>query len=130
MDVFSGLSILKLSILGLVVGILGSLFGIGGGVIMVPALALLIAMPQKVAQGVSLGVMIPMALMSFIRYCATPGMKIDLKVVLLLAVAAIIGANIGSTVVGQVSNKALQIGFGCLIILVGGWMIIKAVKGL
>jgi uncharacterized protein len=126
---FDGISVLKLSFLGLVVGILGALFGVGGGIIMVPALVLIACLPQKTAQGISLAVMVPMALMSFLRYYHTPGLTFDLKVILVLSVAAILGANLGATVMGALSNRALQIGFGLLIIGIGVYMVFKAWRG-
>ena len=72
MGFFQGLSLIRLSILGLGVGVLGALFGVGGGVIMVPTLVLIAGISQKEAQGISLAVIVPMALMSFFRYYNTP----------------------------------------------------------
>jgi uncharacterized membrane protein YfcA len=58
----------KFAVLGVVVGAFSSLFGVGGGIIMVPTLGLLFGLSQHMAQGVSLAVMCPTALAAAIRY--------------------------------------------------------------
>ena len=129
MAFFAGLHLFQLIGLGFCVGVLGSLFGVGGGIIMVPALAIIAGLTQKQAQGVSLAVMVPMALMSFYRYSRMAETSVDLKMIMVLAVMAIIGANVGSTIVGSVSNRQLQAGFGIFIIAVGAFMVVKAFRG-
>jgi uncharacterized protein len=52
---------------GVVAGVLAGLLGVGGGIVMVPALVLLLALPQPVAKGTSLVVIIPTALVATIR---------------------------------------------------------------
>ncbi|MFH0921473.1 MAG: sulfite exporter TauE/SafE family protein, partial [Fibrobacterota bacterium] len=66
----------------------------GGGVIMVPALVLVVGLTQKSAQGISLAVIIPMALMSLFRYYNNPDVVMDFRIIVILSIAAIIGANI------------------------------------
>lgn len=110
-------------VLGLVTGIFGVTFGVGGGVIVVPALTFFVAMQQKDAQGTALAIMIPMAVMGVLRYYWNPEIHLDWRVIALLSIAVIIGANIGAEVVGRVSNKTLQLGFGCFVLLVGIRMI-------
>lgn len=121
--------IAKLLVLGLSVGTLGGLFGIGGGVLMVPALVLLIGMAQKSAQGISLIVMVPMALFAFLRYRAMGAITLDWAAIGLLALGAVAGAFLGTGVVGSVSNKPLQVGFGIFMICVGAVMIFRASRG-
>ena len=106
-------------ILGLVSGIFSAMFGVGGGIIMVPVLTILAALPQKEAQGISLCVMVPVALMGAIRYYMNPDIHIDFRIVLVMSVTVIVGANIGATVVGMVSNRALQFGFAILLFIMG-----------
>ncbi|OGS33400.1 MAG: hypothetical protein A2293_03300 [Elusimicrobia bacterium RIFOXYB2_FULL_49_7] len=126
---FSGINLLLLSLLGLAVGMLGSLFGVGGGIIMVPALVLVVGLTQKSAQGISLAVIIPMALMSLFRYYNNPDVVMDFRIIVILSIAAIIGANIGSTVVSAVSNRTLQLSFGLLLVVMGIYMAVKAMRG-
>jgi uncharacterized membrane protein YfcA len=108
---------------------LGGLFGVGGGVLMVPALVLLIGLTQKGAQTISLAVMVPMAFVAFLRYRHMNGVPLGWPPLLILAAFAVIGANLGATGVSYMSNRALQISFGAFIMVVGAWMIIKATRG-
>jgi len=59
------------------------------------------------------------ALMGSIRYYMNPEIHIDFHIVLIMSVTVIIGANIGATVVGMVSNRTLQFGFAILLFLMG-----------
>ena len=59
-----------LLLVGVVAGVLAGLLGVGGGIVMVPALVLLLALPQPVAKGTSLVVIIPTALVATIRNVA------------------------------------------------------------
>lgn len=111
--------------IGILVGILSGSLGVGGGIIMVPALTLLLGYPQKTAQGMSLFIIIPAALMSAIRYYNNPQININLWVVLLLAVAAVVGANIGSQFAFALPADLLKKIFAGFIIMTGILMLIK-----
>ena len=52
----------------------------------------------------------------------------DFKLILVLSVAAILGANLGASLMVMLSNRMLQIGFGLFIVTVGIHMIFKAWK--
>ena len=63
------MQILSYLLLGLVGGLLGGTFGIGGGTIMVPALVYIFALTQHQAQGTSLAIMLPpVTLLAVLRY--------------------------------------------------------------
>jgi len=115
----SGNPVVIYLLLGLVSGIFSALFGVGGGIIMVPVLTILASLPQKEAQGISLCVMVPVALMGAIRYYMNPEINIDFLIVLIMSATVIVGANIGATVVGAVSNRTLQFGFALLLFVAG-----------
>ena len=115
-------------VLGLSAGILGATFGVGGGILMVPVLTIVAAMPQKEAQGISLSVMIFLAITASIRYQLNPDINIDWRIVAIMSVTMIIGANIGSTVASHLSTKYLQIGFAILLFAAGIRMIMSALK--
>ena len=118
----------KLLVLGTAVGTLGGMFGVGGGVLMVPALVIMMGMAQKSAQGISLIVMVPMALFSFFRYQAMGAITLDWSAIGLLAVGAVAGAFLGTGVVGSVSNRSLQVGFGFFMICMGAYMVFRAAR--
>lgn len=94
--------------LGLAVGFLSGLLGIGGGILAVPALVLLLGVTQQTAQGMSLALMAPVALMGAVRYFINPAIKMDFRLILILIVAAIIGTNIGTTVALSISPNMLR----------------------
>ncbi len=115
-------------VLGLTAGILGATFGVGGGIVMVPVLTIIASMPQKEAQGVSLSVMIFLAITASLRYHLNPDIHIDWRIVAIMSVTMIIGANIGSTIASTISSKYLQIGFAILLFAAGIRMILTALK--
>lgn len=87
-------------IIGLSAGVLSGLVGIGGGIVMVPALVFFMSYGQHQAQGTSLAVLtLPVVILATINYyqeCQKLGTPIDLKVVGLLAATFIIGGFFGS----------------------------------
>lgn len=113
-------------IVGLLAGTLGAMFGVGGGILMVPALTLMASVPQKEAQGVSLTAMIVLAVIGSIRYHLNPEIHMDWRVIAILSVTMAIGANIGASLASCFSGKILQIGFAILLFLAGGRMIWSA----
>ena len=94
--------ILTVIIIGLAAGMLSGLVGIGGGIIMVPALVFFMHYTQHQAQGTSLAVLtLPVVILASIYYyqqCMKLGTPIDLKVVAILATGFIVGAFFGSKV--------------------------------
>lgn len=115
-------------IVGLLTGILGATFGVGGGILMVPALTILASMPQKEAQGVSLTTMIVLAVMGSIRYHANPNIQIDWRAIVIMSITVVIGANVGASLAAYVSGKTLKIGFAILLFVAGGQMIWSAFR--
>jgi len=114
--------------LGLFAGTLGALFGVGGGILMVPVLTILASMPQKEAQGISLTVMIVLSVVGAIRYHMNPDIHMDWRVIAIMSVTMLFGANIGASLAASLSNKALQIGFSVLLFIMGFRMIWSALK--
>ena len=113
-----------LALAGLGMGIVGSALGVGGGVLLVPALVLGLGFAQKSAQGISLAVMVPMALMAAARYWWNPDVKMSPYVILVMVPCAIVGAIIGRSIAAAVSAVALRRAFGILIIATGLKMVV------
>ncbi|MFQ6098196.1 MAG: sulfite exporter TauE/SafE family protein [Armatimonadota bacterium] len=106
------------AIVGLAAGTLSGLFGVGSGILMIPAMVLIWGVEQHIAQGTSLAIMVPMALAGGLRYCEKR--QVDGKLAAGLAVAAVIGSLfIGSTLAQQLAAEHLRKLFGVFIILVG-----------
>lgn len=90
--------ILGLLAVGLVAGFMSSMVGIGGGIIIVPALVFLFGMTQKMAQGTSLAMLsLPVAFIGAFNYYKEG--QVNWKMALLLAATFIIGGYLGSKVV-------------------------------
>jgi len=113
-------------IAGLITGIWSALFGVGGGIVMVPMLTLAFGFGQKSAQGISLLVILPTALAGFIRYKLNSGVSINLTVAGWMAIGGILGAIIGSQIVFNLSEALLKRMFAVLLIGVGISMFIKS----
>ncbi|MBU6158640.1 MAG: sulfite exporter TauE/SafE family protein [Bacteroidetes bacterium] len=89
------LMIIGLLLIGLAAGILGGMVGVGGGLIVVPALVFFFGFSQHEAQGTSLGLLVlPVALLGMINYYRSG--YVDFRVVGLLAVSFFIGSYWGS----------------------------------
>jgi hypothetical protein len=113
------------AILGLCCGVFGATFGVGGGVIMVPALVLIFSLPQKSAQGVALAVMVPMALVASSRYIMNPAIKVDLVIVGILAAGAVVGGVIGAGIAAWAPALILRKLFAIIMIATAVRMLIK-----
>ena len=107
-------------IIGLVSGIASGLFGVGGGIVMVPAMIFLLSPPIrdiKQAVGTSLVVIIPTALMGSYKHF-TQG-NIEWRTALSLAPLAIAGSYQGAWLTTHIAADNLKRAFGGFIILVG-----------
>lgn len=105
-------------LLGLAAGFASALLGIGGGVIMVPVLVLLFALPAKAATVTSLAYIAPVALYGALKQWHM-GQDIKWFLVLLAVPAGLIGAELGSRAKQYVSNAHLRLIFAALMIVVG-----------
>ncbi|PIU83568.1 MAG: permease [Elusimicrobia bacterium CG06_land_8_20_14_3_00_38_11] len=105
-------------IVGLAAGIMGGLFGLGGGTILIPALVYLFKMTQHQAQGTSLAAMIPpIGLLAAIKYYQAG--HINIKVAAFVALGFFIGGYFGGTFAQSVSDPLLKKIFGVFIVIVG-----------
>jgi hypothetical protein len=100
--------------IGLAAGVLSGLFGIGGGILIVPTLVLL-GLTQKEATGTSLAALVmPVAILGVIEY----GRRHEIRVPYAagIALGLIVGAYFGANWAGKISNQTLQRGFGVLLV--------------
>jgi uncharacterized membrane protein YfcA len=87
--------IIILSLIGLFAGMLSGLVGVGGGIIVVPALIFFLGFTQQQAQGTSLGLLLlPVGILAVINYYNNG--HIDIKVVFIMAIAFVLGGWLGS----------------------------------
>lgn len=109
-------------IIGLFGGVASGLFGIGGGVVMVPAMTMLMGMDVKQAVGTSLAVIIPTALTGVIKHSGHG--QVDWRAVFMLAPTAIIGSYCGAWLTTLLSAENLKRAFGIVLLLVGARLLI------
>lgn len=106
-----------LGIIGVSAGFLAGLLGVGGGILMVPAMVLLLNFDQHVAQGTSLLVIIPAAISgSFTHY---RNGRLSLRDAALLAIGGVVGAALGSVFALSVADTVLRRLFAGLLLLSG-----------
>jgi uncharacterized membrane protein YfcA len=113
---------------GLVGGIASGLFGIGGGVIMVPILGLLLGFPQHRAQGTSLVALIPPTGLLAVWAYARAG-YLDWRTGLLLIPGVFLGGIAGGTLAKRIPSALMRRIFAALIFLLGMWQVWSAVRG-
>ncbi|HQG55952.1 MAG TPA: TSUP family transporter [Bacteroidales bacterium] len=111
-------TVLILIVIGLFTGLLAGMLGIGGGLIVIPALILVMGFSQHAAQGTSLAMMLPpIGIVAAWNYYKAG--HVDLKVAIILAVAFIIGSLFGSKIAIGLSENLLKKIFSIFLLLVG-----------
>jgi uncharacterized protein len=103
-------------LLGLAVGVLVGLLGIGGGVVLVPALVYLAHMDQHLAQGTSLFILLPPVGLGALREYWKQG-QVDLRAGILCALGMLIGGYLGGLIAVPLASRHLKGLFGCFLIL-------------
>jgi uncharacterized membrane protein YfcA len=107
--------LVRAAVLGVVAGFLGGLFGVGGGILIVPALVLFMHMDQRLAHGTSLAAVLPIAVASLIGYTLED--KVDWPVGALLAIGAVGGAVIGTHILHVLPQRVLGYVFAGFLLL-------------
>jgi uncharacterized membrane protein YfcA len=110
-------TIIILLIIGVVAGMLGGLVGIGGGIIIVPALIYFLGKNQMQAQGISLAlIMFPVGILGVMQYYKQG--HVDFSIVLVLAIGFIVGSFLGSKIAMDLPQDIIRKLFACLLIIV------------
>lgn len=119
--------IIQLLVIGLISGVASGLFGIGGGVLIVPALVYLAGFSQHAAIGTSLAILLPpVGLAAVIEYYRHG--NVDIKAALIVAVALFFGGWIGSVIADHVPEIQLRLAFGIFVVMLGIYLITTALR--
>lgn len=111
-----------LCLIGVLAGIIAGGMGVGGGIIIVPALVFFFGMSQHAAQGTSLAVLLPpISMLAVIKYHKVG--FINYKYALILAVAFFLGSYLGGMFAVNLPARTLKKAFGVLMLLAGIKMI-------
>jgi uncharacterized membrane protein YfcA len=103
----TGETIALLIVVGLAAGVLSGLVGVGGGIIIVPALVFFLGFNQLQAQGTSLGLLLlPVGIFAVINYYKAG--NIDLKVVGVMSIAFVAGGWIGSKLALRLDQETVK----------------------
>lgn len=112
-----------LLLIGLFGGVLSGTLGVGGGIIIVPALVFVMGMSQHQAQGTSLAMMLaPIGLLAAINYYKSG--YINVKYALVMMLAFVVGAYVGSLLSVNIPEKILRKIFGVFMLLASLKMIL------
>ncbi|GAX41746.1 hypothetical protein NIES4075_27430 [Tolypothrix sp. NIES-4075] len=112
--------IIQMLLIGLVAGVAGGMFGIGGGAIMVPAMVLLIGMDQKFATGTSVAAQIlPIGILAAIVYYRNG--NVNIKYAVFIAVGLIVGNFFGALFANQpfISSEMMKKLYGIFLLAIG-----------
>jgi len=122
-------AVLLLVGIGLATGLVSGLFGIGGGLLLIPALIYLVGYTQHEATGTSLAVLLlPVGLGAVLEYYRHG--FVDLKVALIIALAVLVGGWFGAVLANQISGPYLRLAFACFVVCVGLYLLYGALRQL
>ncbi|MEO7523588.1 MAG: sulfite exporter TauE/SafE family protein [Ferruginibacter sp.] len=110
-------TVIILLLVGIAAGTLSGMVGVGGGIIIVPALVYFLGFSQKMAQGTSLGILLlPIGLLGVMQFYKQG--LIDIRVVLVISAAFFFGSYFGSKIALSLSQETAKKIFAMLMILI------------
>lgn len=116
--------ILILIVIGIITGVMAGMLGIGGAIIMIPALVFLLGISQQSAQGTSLAVMLPpVGILAAYNYYKAG--QVNIKFAVILAVFFLVGSYFGSKLALTLPQPVLKKIFGILLLLVAAKMLLS-----
>jgi uncharacterized protein len=115
-------TVLLLILIGLAAGVLSGMIGIGGGIIIVPALVYVLGFSQQQAQGTSLGLLLlPVGILAVLNYYKQG--YIDIKVVGIMCITFVLGGWLGSKISLSLPQETVKKIFAVVLLLVAGKML-------
>jgi len=106
-----------LILLGLVIGFINGFWGGGGGMLCVPALTLLLKMPDKEAHATTILIMLPLCISSFVVYLIQGALQWSIAGI--VTSGFVVGGLIGAVALKKINNVALRVVFSLIIIASG-----------
>lgn len=114
--------IIIIAVIGILSGLLAGIFGVGGAIIVIPALVFMLGFSQHDAQGTSLAFMLPpVGILATWNYWKEG--HVNWKVALILSLTFVVGAYLGSNFSVNISDRTLRRIFGILMIVIAIKMI-------
>lgn len=112
----------RLALIGLVAGVFSTLFGVGGGIVIVPLLVALVAFPIHAATATSLGAILVTAAAGAALYALRGDVRLGYAA--LVGLPAVAGVLAGTHVQRRLSGGNLQLAFAVLMAAVGVWLLV------
>ena len=107
-----------LLLLGLIAGVVSGLLGVGGGVIVVPALVLFFGYEIKKAVGISLATIVPTVLVALLIHYLIDSSNVKGTIALFIVLGSIPGARIGAHIVRKINSALLKNLFALLLLVI------------
>ena len=120
-------SIALFILIGLAAGLISGLLGIGGGILIVPALMYLAGFSQHTATGTSLAILLPPVGLAAVLVYHRNG-NVDVRAAVCIAICMFITAWIGSRAAMKIGTAHLRLLFGIFLSAVGVYMIVSSLK--
>ena len=114
--------IARLALIGLVAGVFSTVFGVGGGIVVVPLLVALAALPTHAATATSLGAILITAAAGAVLYAGRG--EVRPSYALLVGLPAVAGALLGANLQQRLSSRALTLAFSALLVVIGVRLIV------
>ncbi len=114
---------IALVVIGVATGTLAGLLGVGGGVIMIPAMVLLLGEMNVMAKGTSLAVIIPTSITGTIRNRKTA--NVDVKAAVVVGLSGVVSAVVGGSIAADMSESLSNALFASLLLVVAAQMIYR-----
>jgi uncharacterized membrane protein YfcA len=115
------------AIMGFAGGMVGGLLGVGGGVLFVPALAIFLDESQVRAEATSLLAIVPVALVAVWRQLGYGNVRV--RDGLVIGGLSPLGVGIGVVVANEISQRALELVFSGLALVIATQLVIRALRG-
>ena len=112
------ISIIPILVIGVIIGLLGTLMGIGGGFLLVPALIYLLRVPTSVVIGTSMALTLVTMTVATVMHAASDR-QVDAMLALLLIVGGVVGAQFGVRAGQNMQSERLRLLLGLLLLAVG-----------
>jgi len=109
-------TVIILIVIGLMAGVFGGMFGVGGAIIMIPALVYFLGVDQHTAQGTSLAVMLP-PIGLFAAYNYYKAGQVNVWYALIIALAFMIGGYFGSMISLSLPENLMKKLFGLFLLI-------------
>jgi len=117
-------TILILLVIGIITGVMAGMLGVGGGIVVIPALVMIMGLSQQTAQGTSLAMMLPpIGILAVYNYYKAG--HVDFRFAILLAIAFIAGSYFGSKIAITIPQALMKKIFGGVLFLVSLKMLLS-----